>query len=476
MKTSHTILLVEDSESMAAVYMGYMYAEPWQVTHVRTGQEALDILGQAPPDLLLLDLKLPDINGMEILKHIHKESLPVSVVIITGYGSVDMAVEALHLGACDFLEKPFSANRLLVTLKNSLEHRRLSTLVHDYRKNFDRQDFQGFIGSSTVMQGIYRIIESAASSRATVLITGESGSGKEICAEAVHRLSPRRSKSLVAINCAAIPRDLMESEIFGHVRGSFSGAISDREGAATRAHGGSLFLDEICELDFELQGKLLRFVQTGTFQKVGSNHMENVDIRFICATNKDPWQEVQAGHFREDLFFRLNVIPIQLPALRERGQDVLLIAKKFLELYSQEEGKKFKAFSPEAERLLLENPWPGNVRQLQNIIRRSVVLNNGEMIVPSMLPPEIYNIPSSPVQSGLEPMDRYANKNTSVRSDATTPKDSDAIMPLWQVEMDAIEKAIRLCGGNVPQAASRLEINPSTIYRKRARYKQMPDS
>ncbi|MBF0175447.1 MAG: sigma-54-dependent Fis family transcriptional regulator [Magnetococcales bacterium] len=477
MKNGQTILLVEDSESMAAVYIGYLHAEPWEVGHVRTGQEAMDVLaGGALPDLLLLDLKLPDGSGMEILRHIHQNSLPVSVVIITGYGSVDSAVEALRLGASDYLEKPFSANRLLVTLKNAMEHRRLSGLLHDYRKNFDRRDFHGFIGSSALMQGVYRIIESVAPSRASVFITGESGSGKEICAEAIHRQSQRRDKPLIAINCAAIPRNLLESEIFGHVRGSFSGAISDRAGAASRAHEGSLFLDEICELDFELQSKLLRFIQTGTFQKVGGSHQEVVDIRFICATNKDPWQEVQAGRFREDLFFRLNVIPIHLPPLRERGNDVLLIANRFLETFSREEGKKFKAFSREAERLLLENPWPGNVRQLQNSIRRGVVLCEGEVIVPSMLSLEA-GAPSPQVRPEKDPDGKTPMKDPFSPDDQGTQalqESPEAIRPLWQVEMEAIERAIRLCGGNIPQAASRLEINPSTIYRKKLRFKNTP--
>ncbi|MBF0152757.1 MAG: sigma-54-dependent Fis family transcriptional regulator [Magnetococcales bacterium] len=471
MKTKQTILLVEDSESMAMVYKEYMYAEPWQVGHAKTGKEAMQILGSSLPDLLLLDLKLPDGNGMEILRHIHQNSLPVSVVIITGYGSVDSAVESLRLGASDYLEKPFSANRLLVTLKNTLEHRRLSGLVHAYRRDFDRQNFQGFIGSSTVMQGIYRIIESAAPSRATVFITGESGSGKEICAEAIHRQSPRRDKPLVTINCAAIPHDLMESEIFGHVRGAFSGAIGDREGAATRAHEGSLFLDEICELNLELQSKLLRFIQTGTFQKVGSNRQEVVDIRFICATNKDPWQEVQKGRFREDLFFRLNVIPVHLPPLRERGQDVLLIANRLLEMFSQEEGKKFRAFSPEAEHLLLAHSWPGNVRQLQNTIRRSVVLHGGDVVVPAMFPPEMNTLPTQPRLYAERPTLEGAAERI-FGHDTPTTEGPETIRPLWQIEMEAIDRAIQLCKGNIPQAASRLEINPSTIYRKKLRTKR----
>ena len=298
------------------------------------------------------------------------------------------------------------------------------------------------------------MLESAASSRATVFITGESGTGKEVCAETLHRLSPRKDHPLVVLNCAAIPRDLIESEIFGHIKGSFTGAISDREGAASRANGGTLFLDEICEMELELQSKLLRFIQTGCFQRVGSNRQERVDIRFVCATNRDPFAEVQAGRFREDLFYRLHVIPVSLPPLRERDEDVLMIARRFLHEFTQEEGKPFSGFSREVENLFPAYSWPGNVRQLQNVIRNIVVLHHGEMVMPSMLP---------------APLDQMVPSQGSARpsTEATAALPDLPIKPMWQVEKEAIEKAISQCDGNIPLAATLLELSPSTIYRKR---------
>lgn len=309
----------------------------------------------------------------------------------------------------------------------------------------------GFIGTSTAMQVVYRMIGQAAASKATVFITGESGTGKEVCASAIHRLGLRASKPFVALNCAAIPRDLIESEVFGHVKGAFTGATSDREGAALRADGGTLFLDEICEMDLGLQGKLLRFLQTGEFNRVGGSKTEKVDVRIIAATNRDPLAEVEAGRFREDLYYRLHVIPVMLPALRERGRDVLELSRHFLKIYAAEEHKGFSGFAPEVEQMLQSYDWPGNVRQLQNIIRNIVVLHDGERVLPDMVP--------SPVGG------RWARPQGFRRS--APAGNTTAIRPLAEVEREAIEDAVRLCDGNIPKAAVLLGISPSTLYRKR---------
>lgn len=379
--------------------------------------------------------------------------------MITAHGSVDMAVEAMRLGAFDFLQKPFDAERLRVTVRNALEKQSLSNLVKTYQKNFDRDRFHGFIGSSLSMQAVYRIIESAASSRATVFITGESGTGKEVCAEAIHQEGDRRGAPFIALNCAAIPRDLIESEIFGHVKGAFTGASAERHGAATQADGGTLFLDEIGEMDIDLQSKLLRFVQTGSFQKVGGSKVEKVDVRFVCATNRDPLEMVSKGTFREDLFYRLHVIPIHLPALRERGGDVLLIAEYFLQKFSQEENKDFINFDSQVADIVGNYSWPGNVREVQNVIRNIVVLHQGELVNKEMLPSPINTYSSSSVPSINKPVKNIA----SVREHS----ESDSVQPLWMVEKEAIESAIKLCNGNIPRAAASLEVSPSTIYRKR---------
>ncbi|WP_431861647.1 sigma-54-dependent transcriptional regulator [Azospirillum sp.] len=446
-----TVLLVEDTPSLARVYAEYLKKEAFTVVAVETGAAALEAVSDGAPRIVLLDLQLPDMHGMEVLRRIEVQGLPCAVVVITAHGSVNVAVEAMRHGAYDFLVKPFSAERLTVTVRNAVERLRLAQLVDTYQKDLARTRYHGFIGSSLAMQAVYRIIDSAAASRATVFITGESGTGKEVCAEAIHRQSPRGDKPFVAINCGAIPKDLMESEIFGHMKGSFTGAVADREGAAARADGGTLFLDEICELEPNLQTKLLRFIQTGTFMPVGGSKLEKVDLRIVCATNRDPLKEVEEGRFREDLYYRLHVIPIHLPALREREDDVIEVARHYLAEYAREEGKGFQRFSPEAEQVLRLYHWPGNVRQLQNVVRNIVVLHDGDTVLPGMLPPPLAPQAASPPP----PM---------VTAPAAGPK---TIRPLWQVEKDAIEDAIAACDGNIPRAAALLDISASTIYRKR---------
>ena len=462
-----TILLVEDTPSLARLYEQYLSKEQAEVITVETGGDALAELAKGAPEVILLDLQLPDMNGMEILKHVRSNDVPSTVVIITAHGSINIAVEAMRYGAYDFILKPFNADRLLITVKNALERQKLTEIV-DTLKDSARDGYEGFIGRSLPMQAVYRMIDSAATSKATVFITGESGTGKEICAEAVHRNSPRASRPFVAINCAAIPKDLMESEIFGHVRGAFTGAIADRVGAASLADGGTLFLDEICEMDPSLQTKLLRIIQTGTFQRVGSTETMKADLRFICATNRDPLVEVEEGRFREDLYYRLHVIPIHLPPLDERDDDVVEIADHFLRAYAAEEGKAFTRFSPEAERILSGFGWPGNVRQLQNVIRNIVVLNDGEQATPEMMPPLLREFRAAGPAAGQS----SATAPRVAAAPHPAPANEFEIKPLWLVEKETIEKTIESCDGNVPKAAALLGISASTIYRKRVAWSQ----
>jgi two-component system repressor protein LuxO len=459
-ETDENVLLVEDSLSLATAYMEYLAKKPYRVTHVMTGKEALEAIDRQTPSVVLLDLELPDMNGREILEHIREQAIPAAVIVITAHGSVDVAVDVMRAGAVDFLEKPFTADRLSVTVKNALRRQNLEEFVDMHR----RDHFHGFVGASLSMQTVYHIIDSAAPSKATVFITGESGTGKEVCAQAIHDASPRHEMPFVALNCAAIPRDLMESEIFGHAKGAFTGAVTAREGAATRADGGTLFLDEICEMDLDLQSKLLRFIQTSSFQKVGSSTLKSVDVRFVCATNRDPMEEVKAGRFREDLYYRLHVIPIDLPPLRQREDDVILIARHLLQVYTREENKRFERFAPETETILRTFDWPGNVRQLQNVIRNIVVLNDQDVVTPTMLPPPLNEVSaSSPqmAQGGAEAV------NVPVTAGIT---DVTSIQPLWKIEKQVIEQTIEHCDGNIPRAAALLEISPSTIYRKRQQW------
>ncbi|WP_040902224.1 quorum-sensing sigma-54 dependent transcriptional regulator LuxO [Vibrio proteolyticus] len=445
---SRYLLMVEDTASVAALYRSYLTPLGIDINIVGTGRDAIESLTYRTPDLILLDLRLPDMTGMDVLHEVKKSVPDVPVVFMTAHGSIDTAVETMRHGAQDFLIKQCEADRLRVTVNNAI--RKASKLKND-ADNLSNQGYQGFIGSSQTMQAVYRTIDSAASSKASIFITGESGTGKEVCAEAIHAASKRGDKPFIAINCAAIPKDLIESELFGHVKGAFTGAATDRQGAAELADGGTLFLDELCEMDLDLQTKLLRFIQTGTFQKVGSSKMKSVDVRFVCATNRDPWKEVQEGRFREDLYYRLYVIPLHLPPLRERGEDVIEIAYSLLGYMSNEEGKGFVRLSPEVIERFNQYEWPGNVRQLQNVLRNVVVLNNGKEISLDMLPPPLN-----------KPMD---NQIRVIKQDKESLS-AHEIFPLWLTEKNAIEQAIEACDGNIPKAAGYLDVSPSTIYRK----------
>ncbi len=447
-KNSKYLLMVEDTASVAALYRSYLTPLQIDINIVGTGRDAIDSLNFRTPDLILLDLRLPDMTGMDVLHAVKEKNPDVPVIFMTAHGSIDTAVEAMRHGAQDFLIKPCEADRLRVTVNNAL--RKANKLKND-GDNSGSQGYQGFIGSSQTMQAVYRTIDSAATSKASIFITGESGTGKEVCAEAIHATSKRGDKPFIAINCAAIPKDLIESELFGHVKGAFTGAATDRQGAAELADGGTLFLDELCEMDLDLQTKLLRFIQTGTFQKVGSSKMKNVDVRFVCATNKDPWKEVEEGRFREDLYYRLYVIPLHLPPLRERGDDIIEIAYSLLGFMSKEEGKDFVRLAPEVVDRFSRYEWPGNVRQLQNVLRNVVVLNNGREIDLAMLPPPL----NQPSKNEIR-VTRPQNETVSVQD----------IFPLWLTEKNAIEQAIKACDGNIPKAAGYLDVSPSTIYRK----------
>lgn len=461
------LLLVEDDPPLARVYQEYLKSEPYDVVHAETGKEALKALGEGTFDALVLDVQLPDMSGLEILKKLSQENTRTAVVVITAHGSINMAVDAMREGAADFLMKPFNAERLIFTLRNALERQELKGIVQILKKDFTRDTYCGFIGKSLPMQAVYRIIDSAAPSKATVFITGESGTGKEVCAEALHSQSPRADKPFIALNCGAIPQELMESEIFGHVKGAFTGAHANRDGAATLANGGTLFLDEVCEMDLSLQVKLLRFIQTGGFQRVGNSNVEKVDVRFVCATNKDPWEQVEKGTFREDLYFRLHVIPIHLPPLRDRGEDILTIAGRFLTEFAAEEGKAFQAFDDEAAATLSRFSWTGNVRQLQNVIRNVVVLHDGDTVTVDMLPPPLGATPGQARAAGtVRPSSAPLMPSNARPADKGEAPGKIVIRPLWQVEQELINAAISQCDGNVSRAAALLELSPSTVYRR----------
>ena len=499
--TGARVLLVEDTPALARTYLGFMRDEPYTVDHVESGGEAKRILSEGEIDLVLLDLRLPDISGQEVLGWMRDQGITIPVIVITAQGSVGVAVDAMRAGAADFLMKPFAEDRLLVSIRNHLDQSRflkaaeseaitVATMPDTQQKkkakstqsaapsaayDEDAEGYSGFIGSSVSMRAVYRLISSAAKSNATVFVTGESGTGKEVCSQAIHDNSQRSKKKFVAINCAAIPGELMESEIFGHIKGAFTGATSDKLGAAKIANGGTLFLDEICEMSPHLQTKLLRFIQTGTFNPVGQPTPETVDVRFICATNRDPLEEVAAGRFREDLYYRLHVVPIHLPPLRARGDDVLLIGRKLLAQYAEEEGKSFAGFSEDAMDAIRAYQWPGNVRQLQNILRNGVVLGDGPELTAAMLRAPV-GLAGSASGGSAPSRPAPANVRVSEGSGSTpNPRDlnalAEAIRPMHEVERDAIERAVGLCAGDVRKAAVFLNLSPATIYRKQKQWR-----
>ena len=477
------LLIIEDSPSMLRMYQGFLQKEPFDILTAATGKAGLRTLRDQRPELLLLDLKLPDMDGQHILELIAEEGLGTTTLVMTAHGSINIAVDAMRLGAHDFLVKPFAQERLIQTLHNAQELRQLKSKVAVYQQ-LDRPSYDEMIGSSLAMQAVYRIIDSAAPTDATVFITGETGTGKELVAQAVHKASPRQDGNITVLNCAAIPKDLIESELFGHVKGAFTGATADRDGAAQMAHNGTLFLDEIGEMDIGLQAKLLRFLQSGTFQRVGSSRLETSNARIICATNRDAWADVQAGRFREDLYYRLNVIPIPLPALRERGGDVVEIARHCLRQFSERDGKSFQDFDENVHALLMNYSWPGNIRQLQNVVRNIVVLHDAPMVSITMMPPlEQVGVPSDQmtpmsVGGGVLPPNSGSNSPTvpsiiqpspmPVQASGIAGLTEDQLRPMSVIEQEMIDRALELTGGNVNRAASLLDISPSSVYRKRS--------
>ncbi len=507
------VLVVEDLIALAIQYRTLAARLDVHVSTAGTLAEAMRQVPLGPWHAALVDLNLPDGSGFEVLQALLQAHPACSVVVITAEESLDNAVRASKAGAFDFIQKPVEAERLLVTLRNALHASRLSQRVTTLQTAAPKH-FEQFIGQSAEMQAVYRMIETVAASNAPVCISGESGTGKELVALAIHTRSPRRHKKLVTLNSAAIPRELIESELFGHVKGAFTGASSDRPGVFQEADQGTLFLDEIAELDLGAQAKLLRVLQTGEVKRLGEDKARIVDVRVVCATHRDLRARVRAGEFREDLFYRLYVVPIELPPLRSRGNDVLLIANELLLRYAKEDGKRFRSFSEDALTALRAHAWPGNVRELINVIRAVVALNDAVEVQASMLPLELRQPallragprgPNNRVlpavlptehddevpwfaqsfeSSGFEelPATDAAQMEVSVAGPLaartapaplmeTAPPspvsfDRAKVRPLLEIEREVVDYALRAFGGNVAQAARALQVNPSTLYRK----------
>ena len=481
MKTQNKLLVIEDDPVLTRLIGHWLESQFWHTEFVASLKTARESLTSQKYDLILLDLSLPDGDGIEFLRSITNQSQNPTTIVMTARGSVTTAVTAMQAGAYDFLVKPFTSERLIITLSNAFERQKLNHIVNHYppSETNPNQDATpaldgcdpaiaalGMIGASLPMRELARRIRQVAPSRAAVFLHGESGSGKELAAAAIHHLSPRNGKPFIAMNCAALPKELIESEIFGHVKGAFTGAVVEREGAARLAHGGTLFFDEIAEMDLTIQAKLLRFIQTGEFKRVGASTSEQSDIRFICATHRDLRLESAAGRFREDLYYRLVVMPLTVPPLRDRGDDFILLARQFIRQYSAEEGRKFTDLNPEIIRIFRNYNWPGNIRQLQNILRQMIVMSDRDSddpnteITAEMLPPEFF------IRTEIDSAtDRNPNPDTNPDTNSVT-NPSTINFSLEAAESSLIKAALAAHHGNLTHTAAALGINLSTLRRR----------
>ena len=387
------VLIIDDEPLMRISLSDALKAEGYNVASAATGSEGLKEIKETSYDVVITDLRLPEVDGVQILKTCRQISPHTKVLMITAYGSVDTAVEAMKIGAYDYITKPFSMDELILTVKRLVEMRDLEDEnIYLKEKIEERYDFSGIIGRSEKMQDIFEKIRIIAPTDTTVLITGESGTGKELVANAIHFNSPRKNEAFIKVSCAALPETLLEAELFGHERGAFTGALKQKKGRFELAHTGTLFLDEIGEINQTVQVKLLRALQEREFERLGGTNTINVDVRIIGATQRDLKKEVQKGNFREDLYYRLNVVPVQLPPLRDRKEDILLLMEHFLKLYSKHMNKPLKGMSIEAREFILKYDFPGNIRELENAIRRAVTLSRDKDIQPWDLPEDICTI------------------------------------------------------------------------------------
>ncbi len=384
------ILILDDEKNYLLILEAMLGDAGYAVTALDDPETGLAFLDESEVDVVITDMKMPKVTGQQVLEHVKRNFPYIPVIIMTAFGSIEGAVEAMRIGAFDYIAKPFANDELLLTMEKA------SRFAAAQRENMllrqsleDRFSSENIIGRGKAMQRVLEMVAKAAPTKSTVLVTGESGTGKELVAKAIHYASPRKDAPFVSVNCMALASGVLESELFGHEKGSFTGAVARKRGRFEMAHGGTIFLDEIGELSPELQVKLLRVLQERKFERVGGSEPVEVDIRILAATNRNLAEAVSAGTFREDLYYRLNVVHIQTPPLRERREDIPILAAHFLERYAKENGKTFKGFSPEAMEYLTAYEWPGNVRQLQNVVERCVVLAGGDVIVVEDLPSEI---------------------------------------------------------------------------------------
>ncbi|NPV90127.1 MAG: sigma-54-dependent Fis family transcriptional regulator [Firmicutes bacterium] len=452
MRKDKRILVVDDEESVRKLLQAVLKKEGYKADMAENGEAALKLAGINHYDLAVVDIRMPLMDGMELF-HVLREKHPeITVIVITAFAGVDTAVEAMKLGAYNYISKPFNLSEIKLNVKRALEIKDLADEVKLLRQEIkDKFAINNMVGNSGKMQEVYKIIGRVAESSATVLIMGESGTGKELVAKAIHYNSPRRGAPMVKVNCAALPEGLLESELFGHEKGAFTGAIDRKKGRFEYADGGTIMLDEISEMSPSLQVKLLRVLQEKEFERVGGLDTIKTDVRIIAATNRNLEDMIRVGTFREDLYYRLNVVPIHIAPLRERREDIPLLVESFLNKYSQVAGKGFKYVSVEAMRLLTSYNWPGNVRELENVIERSVVMGSGEVLLPDHLPFGIQSF--SPTEELILDFGDKPLKEI-----------------LHEVEKRVIKKALQHNRWNRAQTAAKLQISRSALLYKIEEY------
>jgi len=442
------ILVVDDETGIREAIRMTLEYEGYKIDEARSGQEGLDKAAKVPYDAILLDIKMPVLDGIEVLENLREQKIFSPVVMVSGHGDVHTAVECTKRGAFDFLEKPLNRDKLLLTVRNAVRQRNLEEENTELKEKAEKE-YQ-LVGQSTVMSDLKAQIERAAPTKATVLITGESGTGKELVAREIHRRSSRSNQPFIQVNCAAIPEELIESELFGHEKGSFTGAVRKQTGKFVAADGGTIFLDEIADMSLRTQAKVLRVLQEGDVEPVGSATVVKVDVRVIAATNKELTAEIRSGRFREDLYYRLNVIPIRTPPLRERRPDVAVLAEHFAALFSEEHNYHPKKFTPAALKALGDAPWRGNVRELRNMIERLVIMIPAHTIDITDLPAEFFRTAEDIIGSAMR-------------------------LTRLQDFKDEAEKAfimakLREFGWNVSKTADAIDTPRSNLYKKIEQY------
>ncbi|MGE4421540.1 MAG: sigma-54-dependent transcriptional regulator [Pseudodesulfovibrio sp.] len=462
------ILIIDDEESIRLSLRGILEDEGLSVVEAESGEEGLELLGTDIPDLVFLDIWLPGMDGLEALGIISRDFEGLPVIMISGHGTIETAVKALKKGAFDFIEKPLSLEKVVVSARNGLEFSRLRQENLALKTRISSEQPVTLTGESEPIANLKTVIGRVAPTESWVLITGENGTGKEIVARSIHNQSTRADRPLVAVNCAAIPEELIESELFGHEKGAFTGAEKAQEGKFELADGSTLFLDEIGDMSLKTQAKILRILQEQAFEHVGGRKTIKVDVRVIAATNKDLAREIEAGNFREDLYYRLKVFPLELPPLRDRAGDIPLLINDFMDTLVRQHGFKPIAFAPEALDVLQQYPWPGNVRELKNFVERMFIMYAGDTVTADRLPPEFKPAPrpAAPDVPAPEP---------TPLDDLISQGPADLKQARADFEARFLEAKLREFDGNISQLAKAIGLERSSLYRKLKAYNIQTD-